>query len=290
KHWVGSFELAQAAAMGALEKLKDEALADKALDPRILEWDEITRVRGTYVAGAVSAWFLAHGEKADADTVAKASAFIRQLVRDRRTVIWGESAIPFFVVMVLFLGNTCSDRFDEGLLLSLVQTVAAANGRRSRRGLADPYEDADTALEHLIRQRQKPRRKPRTHTGRSYSLEGLVFLAARRLLKNQLDAHYAAITYVDFSKFKPASLDDFLLWHVGKGSLDSRQPGRPQSWSGLLSTVRGKAYRQNLPAIVLDRPIFALLLALVFPQRLTTDMTLFLDDWFRLSFSGPRKN
>jgi hypothetical protein len=289
KHWVGPFELAQAAALGSLEKLKDEALADKALDPRTLEWDEITRVRGTYVAGAVAAWCLAQGDRADATMVAKASAFIRQLVKDRRTVIWGESAMPFFVAMVLFLGNAGGDRLDEALLLSLVRAVAAANGRRSRHGLADPYEDADTTLERLLRQKQKSSRKPRTHTGRSYTLEGLVFLSARRLLKNRLDGHWAPITYVDFIKFRPASLDDFLLWHADKGSLDSRQAGRPQSWSGLLATVRSKAHRKNLPTAVLDQPVFALLLALVFPQRLTAEMMLFLDDSFRSSFGGPTK-
>jgi hypothetical protein len=289
RYWLPSFELAQTAATSALEKLKDEVLADTALDPRKLEWDEITRLRATYAAGAVSAWFLTQGEAADRQAVANASGFVRQLVRDRRTVIWGESAMPLFVAMVIFIGNASGDRLDEGLLLSLVRAVAVANGRRSRQGLADPYEDADSVLERLLRQLKRPKRKPRTHTGRSYTLEGLVFLAVRRLLRNRLDAHWSAITYVDFIRFLPTSLHDFLLWHADKGSLDSRQPGKPQSWSALLATVRSKDYRRNLPAAVLGQPIFALLFALVFPQRLTSDMMLFLDDSFRLGFGGPKK-
>lgn len=290
KYWVASFDLAQSAALGALEKLKDEALAANALNPRTLEWDEITRVRGTYAAGAVSAWFLTQSEAADAQEMRRASTFVRELVAARRTVIWGESSMPLFIAMVLFIGNANGDRLDEGLLLSLVRAVATANGRRSRQGLADPYEDADSALERLVRCLKKPGRRPRTHTGRAYSLEGLVFLAARRLLKSQLDTHWAAITYVDFIKFIPSSLDDFLLWHVDKGSLDSRQPGRPQSWSALLATVRSKDYRRNLPIAILDRPVFALLFALVFPQRLTTDLMLFLDDSFRLTFGSTKKS
>jgi hypothetical protein len=284
KFWLPSFELAQSAAMSALEKMKNEALAENALNPRTLEWDEITRVRSTYAVGAVAAWFLAQGTDANKDESDRAAVFVRRLVAERRTLIWGESAIPLLVAAVLFLSNASGDRLDEGLLLSLIRALATANGRRSRQGLADPYEDADAVLVRLLRRLQKPVPQPRTHTGHAYTLEGLVFLAARRLLKDPLAAQWAAITYVDFIKFIPSRLDDFLLWQVEEGSLDSRQPGRPQSWAKLLAAARSRDYRQNLPAAVLNYSRFALLFALVFPQRLTTDMMLFLDDTFRMRF------
>jgi hypothetical protein len=288
KAWGASFDLALNAAMSALEKMKTEALAENALNPRTLEWDEITRVRSTYAAGAVAAWFLAQHETADSEEIARAVAFVRRLVTERRTLIWGESAIPFLVAVVLFLGNTSGDRLDDGLLLSLVRSVATANGRRSRQGLADPYEDADSVLTRLLRRMKKAGPHPRTHTGRAYTLEGLVFLAARRLLKGPLDAQWAGITYVDFIKFIPKRLDDFLLWHADKGSLDSRQPGRPQSWAGLLAMVRSQDYQKNLPDAVRDNPLFALLFALVVPHRFTSDLTLYLDDTFRLRFGTSR--
>ena len=287
KQWMAAFDLAQSAALSALAKLKDEALVEKAMDPHTLEWDEITRVRGTYVAGAVSAWFLVQSTTVDATEIKRGYDYVRGLTGGRRTLIWGESSMPFYVAMVTFLSNAGGDRLDEGLLLSLVRMLAATNGRRSRQGLADPYEDADAALESALRRMKNTTPRPRTHTGRAFTLEGLVFLCARRLLKVPLETHWPAITYVDFVKFIPDELNDFLLWHVDKGSLDSRQPGR--SWMKLLATVRSKDHLQKLPPALLDRPVFALLFALVFPQRLTSDLVLFLDDSLRVSF-GRTKN
>ncbi|HTJ77840.1 MAG TPA: hypothetical protein VL357_02495 [Rariglobus sp.] len=281
KQWEAAFGLAQSAALNALAKLKDEALAEKAMDPGNLEWDEITRARGTYVAGAVSAWFLVQGSKADTVEIRRGHDFVRSLISGQRTLIWGESSIPFYIAMVTFLSSAGGERLDECLLLHLVKMLAVTNGRRSRQGLPDPYEDADTALERLLRRAKKVTPRPRMHTGRAFTLEGLVFLCARRLLKGPLDAHWPAITYVDFVKFIPDELNDFLLWHVVDGSLDSRQPARPQSWAKLLATVRSQDYRRNLPLALLERPGFSLLFSLVFPQRLTSDMVLFLDDSLR---------
>ena len=283
KQWGESFELAQSAAWGALTSLKDEALAEKALEPRTLEWDEITRVRSTYVAGAVAAWFLQQGETADPTELARAIALVRRVIGDRRTLVWGESAIPFFVAIILFLKTTSGDRLDEVVLVSLIRAIAVSNGRRSREGVPDPYEDADSILERLLRRLKRPTRKPRMHTGRSYTLEGLIFLAARRLLKNQLETLWPAVTYVDFFKFVPKRADDFLMWHTEDGSLDSRQPGRPQSWSALLAAARRKNYERSLPALLIRRPAFALGWSLVAPQRLTTDMVMLLDDSFRIN-------
>lgn len=284
--WTDAFDLGVTAALSALEKLKDDVLAENSLDPRTMEWDEITRVRTTHAAGAVAAWFLIRqGTAAQQDTV-NAAVLVRRLISERRTLVWGESAIPFMVAMVIFLSNSTADRIDEGLLMSLVRVLAVANGRRSRGGLPDPYEDADTILERLLRQRNKPTRKPRAYTGRSYMLEGLVLLAARRLLKSHLSMHWAAITYVDFITFRPMNVDDLLLWHVDRGKLDSRQPGRPQSWGALLTSARSRAYRQKLSAVVIERPIFGLLQALVFPHRLNADLMLFLDDAFRARIGG----
>lgn len=289
KQWMAAFDLAQSAALSALAKLKDEALAEKAMDPRTLEWDEITRARGTYVTGAVSAWFLLQGTTADSAETKRGYDFVRSLTGERRTLIWGESSMPFYIAMVTFLSNAGGDRLDEVQLLSLVQVLTATNGRRSRQGLADPYEDADAELERALRRMRKTSPRPRMHNGRAFTLEGLIFLCARRLLKVQLETHWPAITYVDFVKFIPNELNDFLLWHVTKGSLQSRLPARPESWTRLLATARSHEYRQNLPPSLIGQPRFALLFALVFPHRLTSDLVLFLDDSFRLCF-GETKN
>ncbi len=289
KHWRAAFNLAREAAVSALAKLKDEALEEQAFDPRHLEWDEITRVRTTYVVGAVAGWFLLQRDSANAEEVDRAATLVRKAVSDRRTLLWGESAVPFFLLTILFLGNASGDRFDEAILVNLITTIAVTNGRRSREGLADPYEDADTVLERGVRRFKNPKRRPRMHTGQSYTLEGLIFLAARRLLKGPLDAAWAGITYVQFAKFVPERVEDFLRWNSENGSLDNRQPGRPQSWAALLATVRNREFRKRLPSVLLNHPDFALLLVLVFPQRLTTELMLWLDDSFRLSFGKTRQ-
>lgn len=282
--WRAAFDLALAAAFRALEKLKDETLTEKALDPRTIEWDEITRARTTYAIGAVATWFLLQRGSTERAELDHAVALVRQVVRDRRALLWGESAIPFHLLTFRFLGNATSDRLSEAMLLNLITTIANTNGGHSREGLPDPYEDADTILERLVRRTKNAKRRPRMHTGRSYTLEGLVFLAARRLLKVSLEATWASITHVEFVKFVPAQVNDFLLWNSKDGSLNSRQPGRPQSWKALLVTARNPDIQQHLPPILLDRPDFAVLLALVFPHRLTTELMLFIDDSFRLSF------
>ena len=58
-----------------------------------------------------------------------------------------------------------------------------------------------------------------------------------------------------------------------------------------LEAVYGAAYIFIDRAwVLLDRPEFALLFALVYPQRLTSDLVLFLDDSLRLSFGGSSQS
>ena len=74
---------------------------------------------------------------------------------------------------------------------------------------------------------------------------------------------YSAL--VNFAWFKPAEDYQWFRWHTYDGILEQKTPNTPQSWSGLLEASENGPI--EVPALLRDRPEFAVLFSLVFPHR-----------------------
>jgi len=151
----------------------------------------------------------------------------------KRIRVWGESAVPYIVLAAMELEQHGAHSRSEQLITQLVKTVLDLNGSKGR-GLPNPYYEPEAALRLLSGMDST---NPEIFSGHSYTLEALVEFLARRLLRSTLARLWEKITRVHFTSFRPDDDGEWFRWKAERGSLDTRMPNTPQSWSALLDTL-----------------------------------------------------
>ena len=235
--------------------------------------------------------------------------FARVSTELRPLRFWGESAVPFFIAVFLFLLKRGSEGEAVQLCANLIQIIATMNGFGQGPGLPDPYLDSGDILERelsakralevmqfvMLRDRstnvigteeyykalvglaQNATGRPawdvgQTFAGRSFGIRCLVEFLARRERKQTLKRLWYEIARVDYSEFVPARASDFYLWHAKRGTLVTRRFKRPESWSNLTRQANSCTRRRIL--LFEQFPQLLIPFALVYPHRLTPDCVL----------------
>jgi len=269
--WRPTFRLAVGEALTSLEALASEALQPDALGPKGFEIDELTRSRCTICAGVLGAKVVIdrhHGTRWLQESLAKQN--MERLFSDGRLVLWGESAVPFFLVLVWALDCLRGDQFSDRILFAILTALVHQNSRHSAPKLPHPYDSADEANAKVLRRLFESETAVELRATASYTLEPLVTIVARRMWRNVLAAIWSPITKTDFVRLVPDKPRDLLLWHWGheRGSNQTRSFPAPQSWRELLAESRREG--DPLPTVIKEDFEFAMLFVLCFPHRLTT--------------------
>ena len=109
----------------------------------------------------------------------------------------------------------------------------------------------------------------------SYTVWPLVLIAARRLMRQDLERLWYDITKLEFAEFLADDPTNALLWHCKAGTHQGFMVRRPTSWQWLLAEARKTG---TIPgALALHRHWLPYYL-LVFPHRFTVSSVLALDD------------
>ena len=145
-------------------------------------------------------------------------------------------------------------------------------------GLPDPYHE----LAEVISEQYgiSENLGPENYRGRSYTLECLVHLFARRGWRQQLRLLWPGITKLHYAEFQPALTWQYCLWESEEGKLLTVQPKMPQSWTELRDQAR-QVDVSIIPKLFQRYPELLLLFISVYPHRLTTEVAKFLDDRLR---------
>jgi hypothetical protein len=272
KWWSKSFELCEIGGIRALEALAAECSQNKTLftqgDP--FTDGPIYRLRITVLAGLLSVLGLYHSLKGEEW---KHDSFLQEFLTTNldRAEIWGESASPYIIMSALALEQHGAHRQSEQLAVRLMQTIVELNSSKGR-GIPNPYyepEDAfrlQTGLDAVNRE---------IFAGHSYTLETIVEFMARRLLRQTLAHFWEKITRLRFTWFQPGQEWEWFRWKSETGSLKQTMPNMPQSWRALLDAAENGL--EEIPALLKERPTFALFFALVYPQRLGVGLMRLID-------------
>ncbi|HVN05482.1 MAG TPA: hypothetical protein VMT86_13750 [Bryobacteraceae bacterium] len=188
--------------------------------------------------------------------------------------IWGEGSLACLVA--LFWQTRLHDATlgPDLLLRNLVAQVSQANAPRSNNALPSPYYEPTDVLPHALGIAEVPIRE--TFAGRSYSLEGLVHLFARRIWRQQLRFLWPDISRVRFVRFYPPQPADFFRWRCAQGITRDVEPHHTQSWGELLEEVQ-ESKGACVPALAREFPVFVLLYMLVCPHRMNSEVLRWLD-------------
>jgi len=191
-----------------------------------------------------------------------------------RTMCWSEGSIPCLVAQFWHLRLHDATMRPDLLLRELVAQVSRAHARRGGGALASAYYDLTDVLPYTLGIADAPIRE--SFAGRSYSLEGLVHLFARRMWRQEMRFLWPDISRVRFVRFYPQQRADFFRWHCAQGVTRDLQPHHTQSWGELLRAAE-ESEGACIPETAREFPAFVLLYLLVCPHRMNAEVLRWLD-------------
>ena len=264
-HWTTPFELSELGAVRALEALADECEKNTTLftQGNPLTDGAVYGPRITILCGLLAALNLRRRIRGEP---------IHPYVQDflnghlRKVNLWGESAVPYLWLAALESEQRGQHTVAEGLLFQVLTAIVEVNGRKGR-ALPSPYWGPEDAL-GLASGFDLTNRE--TFDGHSYTAEPLIDFLARRLSRRSLASIWEKITKVQFTEFFVKESWEWFRWRAEHGSLKTTMPRIPESWDRLLA--HATVPPQGLSPLVVSRPHFALLFALVFPHRFSCDL------------------
>lgn len=193
---------------------------------------------------------------------------------DIKLKFWGESFSPHLFTYFWF--NLIHGRQLEsvGRFSSMLNGLVDPKKAPQPYGFPNPYfnyEDSVRMVNQLMEE------DPKEHfVGQSYTMWSIVETLARRGFRDILAGLWPKISRTQYGELEPTNVNDLYLWKIKKGKLIEKFPNQSQSWKELVEVATTPNY-SKLPAILAQKPDFALLFMLVFPQRLTPQLVKLID-------------
>jgi hypothetical protein len=270
--WTGSFDLTEMAAVQALENLYKECKHNEQMftqgSPLIDGY--FYRARITILIGLLSSLSFYYRLKINSWD---GHEFIRDFIQWYRPYIklWGESGVPYLLLGTIVLEQSGDHTMACRLIASMIDSICKANGSKGN-GTASPYYGPEAALRPQV---GLGRPISESFTGHAYTVEPLILWAARRGMRLQLEQLWPSITRIHFVHFTPAEKWEYFRWRARSGVLHTKIPDAPQSWAKLVQ----EAYLppRFIPSALLAKPEFAAFFALVFPQRISSELLNMID-------------
>jgi hypothetical protein len=265
KFWNDSFDIAKGESTAALDHLCGEILEKDSLRVRERELDELARTRNTIALAGAACWqLIAKGlPNFNQESFAKTIALLLDLTNRGRLFVWGEGAVPQF--LILFWMLECAGKYVEAnsLLIDMIEAVADRNARDSQMPLEDPYTNADECLVKMFSNVGYPQRPKGIQ---SYSLLPLIAIAVRRNLRLPLEHLWKKVSGVDVTWFEPSKPPEWLRWHCEEGREVLTTFNQPQSWKELCE-IANLDRQEYLPQVLRNDATFGLLFLMAFPHR-----------------------
>lgn len=270
-----SFEICELAAEGALVAIAEESKDRTDLVQGFpLADSHVYRTRVTILIGLLSALDLSLRIR---QKPRGHSDFVKSFLDERlkESLCWGESAVPFFFLGMLFAEQNCNSPVAEGLAIQLIKDFSSLNGESGHgRGTSNPYYSPEESLRVIY---GLDSLNDEMFIGLSYSIAPLVDFLARRWRRRALAFLWFGITRMNLVDYVPANAAEWFRWRSSDGFLNSRLAGEPQSWEALRNNARNLSL-EALPPTLVRRPAFALWYLLVYPHRFTPATAKLIDD------------
>jgi hypothetical protein len=269
-HWTTSFELAELAAIRALEGLAEECESNKTLFTQGNPLTDGTCYgpRVTMLCGLAAALNL-HKRLRNLPVNSFVQGFLNTHLH--KVNLWGESAVPYLWAAALESEQYGNHRDAEGLIFLVLSSIVTVNGGKER-ALPNPYYGPEESM-RLANGLDPTNRE--TFDKHSYTAEPLIDFLARRLVRQNLASLWDKITRIQFTAFSVRDDWEWFRWRAQHGSLKTTIPGMPQSWKQLLSHATTPS--DGLPRLIHSKPGYAVLFSLVYPHRFSCDLARFVE-------------
>jgi hypothetical protein len=175
--------------------------------------------------------------------------------------LWGESSFPFIFNLIKFLESNNETQNAELLLNNILLIIVKKNAFRKGSGWPNPYYSVNDILKVTFGMRKINYAQ---FSGRSFILESLIQMMARRNHRGILEENWKVISNILFREFKPDNIEDTFIWHVDEGSNYVESPKVTQSWAELRKEANNPS---DIPSLFGEYIDFLNFFILVFPYR-----------------------
>jgi len=218
--------------------------------------------------------------------------FIKTFGKENRKRIefWGEAVVPQF--LSIFWGYRLSDgtMVPDFFLRDMINAITSRNGRKGNAPLASPYFGLDRLLpnfldghlNNLVPHGYRLSTEPidANFGSMSHTIEGLVHIFVRRNWKQNMKAMWPAISRIHQRSFDYKKGWHFYRWRNEEGGEIMKIISPKQSWQAL-KDESFECQGEEVPDLLKQDPVFALLFLVIFPHRLNASFIRWLDTALR---------
>lgn len=306
KHYEAEVKIALQAIKNKLTDLAQEIAERRGIAEGLVSADEPFReIRRHWLAGLLCVLVLwRKTENEDPDGLERSIAhFANESLK--RLYLWGEAQLPQLLAAYWYqrLVNARPGEADR-LLGLLVRQVCVASNPSRQEVLADVYTEAGEWLPHVADQQLEEllgddtlrgyrlAKQPPEAAWKGYShvLEGLVHLLVQQNWKEMVKGLWPDVTRTNWHSFEFDEPWHFYRWRNETGAQKVVIPMRTQRWEEL-KTSADDSSGAELPVLIRQRPIFALLFLFVYPHRTSAALLRWLNvelkQAIRHATSGP---
>lgn len=200
--------------------------------------------------------------------------------------LWGEGAIPQFIIYLWYLRASEPSPRPDYLLKSFLENIISVGTNSDGTGLPSPYYSYEDFLRHELQEllglKEDPYRGD-SFLFRSFFAQGLLHLLVRTNLKNGCKELWPNFSKLGLSHFQPDEDWQFCLWRSEDGQEIMVQPPLTKTWEDLVDEARDVSC-EGVP-VALKNKFLLMLWTIIFPYRGTPSVVRFLgkefnDSWF----------
>jgi hypothetical protein len=201
--------------------------------------------------------------------------------------IWGEAAIPQFLLYYWFLSKSEGSSVSELWLGMVIRAITSEDSDGLPKGLPSPYYDFETVARHMLSNILNYREdvlREESWSGRSFYAESLFHLLVRTGRKQTCKLLWPSLTKVAWASFQPEKPWQYCLFRTNSGVNKDVQTPFEKQWDDLVKEAR------SIECPIVPRPLaenryLLALFVLLFPYRGTPEVIRYLgwkydDNWF----------
>ena len=289
KTYKNELKIAKDSIYNSLANLCDEIKErEELIEGDFLADPYIYRIRITWLLGLMGIYALwRRRDEVDKD---ETDDFLREFCKEKcgQLELWGEAAIPQFLAFFWYFRKIDATPKSDALIRCLISSICKRNHPTGETFLANPYYEAEGILPYLLAPILGSVGEPLEDiftdksyvadffTGKSYALEGLVYLFARRNWKQTMKRLWPHITRLELVSFDPENFSYFYRWRSEKGTNKIVYPKHTQDWEEL-KEASFESEGACIPPSIKDDPILLLLFLCVYPHRMNAEIMRWLD-------------
>jgi hypothetical protein len=277
--WQPQFEIAERQLYKLLVRLAEHLATRTQFTEGDLLFDSAAAIQGVRITLLIGLLSVLALWPASPEGDERSTDFLWEFCQRHRKLMftWGEGAIPCWLGLIWHQRRHDATAAPDFLLRELIGLLTTCNHPRNPNALATPYYSPDEILENALGLKDAEIKD--AFSGRSYMLEGLVHLFAKRNWKQSMRALWPDVSRIRLIRFHPQHAADFFRWRCTEGVTRDIEPQHSQAW-GELVTAASDTDGKCLPEQSRTYPAFILLYLIVCPHRSNAEVLRWLDSRF----------